>query len=160
MISADKPGTYLGQCAEYCGLSHANMRFRVIAQTPTTSQDWLAEPAGGPGERALRRCRDGTFSSEPAPQLIEKFQCTNCHTFDDSSSTSYGPNLTHLASRTTFASGYYELTHANLVSWMLERAGDDPDGVGGLPAAPVPQGDRASACRSFTENTPKGQTGR
>ena len=40
-LEADKPGTYLGQCAEYCGLSHADMRLRVIAQTPTDYEAWV-----------------------------------------------------------------------------------------------------------------------
>ena len=47
----------------------------------------------------------------PTQSLIVKtFQCTNCHVFDDSSKAAYGPNLTHLASRSTFASGTYPLT--------------------------------------------------
>ena len=40
-LEADKPGTYLGQCAEYCGLSHANMRLRVIAETPADYKAWV-----------------------------------------------------------------------------------------------------------------------
>ena len=47
-LNADKPGTYLGQCAEYCGLSHANMRFRVIAKSPSDFQTWLSEQQQGP----------------------------------------------------------------------------------------------------------------
>ena len=41
-INADKPGDYSGQCAEYCGLSHANMRLQVIAHTPDDFEDWVA----------------------------------------------------------------------------------------------------------------------
>ena len=126
---ASEPGTYLGQCEEYCGLSHANMRFRVIAQSPSDF-DRLALRASS---RARVNALDGAGSQrpdeqvtldEPAPQLIEKFQCTNCHTFDDSSADNYGPNLTHLASRTTFASGYYKLEHARTSSsWLLNAPG-------------------------------------
>jgi len=47
-FTIDKPGTYLGQCAEYCGLSHANMRFRVIAQSPDDFEEWLAGQQDGP----------------------------------------------------------------------------------------------------------------
>ena len=38
----------------------------------------------------------------------------------DSSQSVYGPNLTHLASRTTFASGYYPLNRANLIDWIYD----------------------------------------
>src|SRR6187401_385556 len=40
-IEADRPGTFLGQCAEYCGLSHANMRLRVIAETKADYEKWI-----------------------------------------------------------------------------------------------------------------------
>lgn len=40
-IEADEPGDYSGQCAEYCGLSHANMRLRVIAYSPDDFEDWV-----------------------------------------------------------------------------------------------------------------------
>ena len=53
---------------------------------------------------------DGTTPAGPTQELIVgTFQCTNCHVFDDSSKAAYGPNLTHLASRSTFASGTYPL---------------------------------------------------
>ncbi len=47
---ADKPGTYLGACAEYCGLSHANMRMRVIAQTKADFDAWMTDQQGGPAQ--------------------------------------------------------------------------------------------------------------
>ena len=109
-IEADKPGTYLGQCAEYCGLSHANMRFRVIAKTADDFDAWLAEQQQGPAQPlTVERPTPTATKQEPAGEaqdlMINTFGCTNCHMFDDSSKPSYGPNLTHLASRTTFASG-------------------------------------------------------
>ncbi len=41
-IEADTPGDYSGQCAEYCGLSHANMRLRVIAKSDGDFADWVS----------------------------------------------------------------------------------------------------------------------
>lgn len=41
-IQADEPGDYAGQCAEYCGLSHANMRLQVIAHDPADFDKWVA----------------------------------------------------------------------------------------------------------------------
>ena len=82
-LSADKPGTYLGQCAEYCGLSHANMRFRVIAKSPADYQQWVDEQKQGPVNPLYES--DGTTPAGPTQELIVKtFQCTNCHIFDDS----------------------------------------------------------------------------
>src|SRR3954447_21397978 len=55
-LEADKPGVYLGQCAEYCGLSHADMRMRVIAQTPADYQAWVkSQLATKTSEAALQK---------------------------------------------------------------------------------------------------------
>ena len=154
VISADEPGTYLGQCKEYCGLSHANMRFRVIAQSNSDFQEWLSGQQQGPVNALYSDSATAAFADEPAPQLIEKFQCTNCHVFDDASTPAYGPNLTHLASRATFASGYYELNKGNLVSWLQNAPGMIPMESQGC-RLPVGEG-ICVGMPSFTENTPKG----
>ncbi len=152
-ISADKPGTYLGQCAEYCGLSHANMRFRVIAKSPADFQTWLNQQQRGP-VNALDES-DGSTPAGPTQDLIVKtFQCTNCHVFDDSSKAAYGPNLTHLASRTTFASGTYPLDKTNLVNWVMNAPSMIPMSSQGC-RLPPGQG-ICVGMPSFTENTPKG----
>lgn len=141
---ADKPGTYLGACAEYCGLSHANMRMRVIVQTKDEFNAWMAGQQEGP--------------AQPWTGDIEKltgttFACTNCHVFDDSSKAPYGPNLTHLASRSTFAGGEYELNRKNLVDWILNAPSMIPmeskDCREPPPATCV-------GMPSFTKDTPKG----
>ncbi len=153
-ISADKPGTYLGQCAEYCGLSHANMRFRVIAKSPADFQQWLSEQQQGPVNPLYES--DGTTPAGPTQELIVKtFQCTNCHVFDDSSKAAYGPNLTHLASRSTFASGTYPLTRANLVNWVQDAPSMIPMSSQGC-RFPPGQG-ICVGMPSFIENTPPGQ---
>ncbi|GJG89637.1 cytochrome c oxidase polypeptide II [Gemmatimonadetes bacterium T265] len=41
-LQADRPGTYLGKCAEYCGLEHAQMYFSVVAETPERYAAWVA----------------------------------------------------------------------------------------------------------------------
>ena len=56
-----------------------------------------------------------------APTLVTKtYACTNCHVFDDAKKKSYGPNLTHLASREVFASGDLPLTRDNLIKWVMD----------------------------------------
>jgi len=144
-IEADEPGTYLGACAEYCGLSHADMRFRVVAQPMADWEAWRDGQLEGPAKPWEGEIQDLTAT---------KYQCTNCHLFDDSSKATYGPNLTHLASRTTFAGGVYEVDRANLTKWVMD--------------APSMISMNAKDCRqpppatcvgmpSFTKNTPKGQ---
>ena len=158
-IETDKPGTYLGQCAEYCGLSHANMRFRVIAKEPSEYDQWLREQQQGPAVPFQIGTGAQTQPAGPTQELIStKFQCTNCHSLSDSKVSTYGPNLTHLASRTTFASGYYELTRNRLVDWVYNAPGlipmqsetcRDP----GEPAA----GGQCVGMPSFSRDTPAGQ---
>ena len=85
------------------------MRFRVIAKTPADFEQWLSEQQQGPAQPARATDRRRRRRDRPRSSSSTKYQCTNCHIFDDSSKATYGPNLTHLASRTTFASGTYEL---------------------------------------------------
>jgi cytochrome c oxidase subunit 2 len=149
-LRSDTPGTYQGQCAQYCGLSHANMRFRVIVQRPADFDAWLAGQRQGPAVPVA--------AAGPAGQLFTgTFQCTNCHTTGNPSISTYGPNLTHLGSRGTFASGYFQLTKAKLVEWIMNAPGlipmqsaecrRGPPGTPGVTCVGMP---------SFTLNTPKG----
>ena len=157
-IEADKPGTYLGQCAEYCGLSHANMRFRVIAKTPSEFDRWVGEQQQGPAVPFQVGSGAQTQAAGPAQELMStKFQCTNCHSVGDSKVSSYGPNLTHLASRTTFASGYYELTHDKLVDWVYNAPGLIPMQSKQCRDPGEPAGGRCVGMPSFSQNTPAGQ---
>jgi cytochrome c oxidase subunit 2 len=144
VIEADEPGVFLGACAEYCGLAHADMRFRVVAQPMDEWRAWLADQQDGPAQPL-----EGDVQ-----QLVEqKFQCTNCHIFDDSTKTNYGPNLTHLASRTTFAGGVYEVDRKNLVDWVLDAPSMVPMQS---KDCRLPPPATCVGMPSFTKNTPKG----
>lgn len=105
LLRADEPGEYWGQCAEFCGLSHAKMRARVIAMTPDDYGAWLTEqqrPASVPVE--------GTIEQQ-GMDLFLGGQCVSCHnisgvTADNPALTAgaiYGPDLTHFSSRDVFA---------------------------------------------------------
>ncbi len=150
-LRSDSPGTYLGQCAQYCGLSHANMRFRVIVQTPSDFDAWLAGQQQGPAVPLA--------AAGPAQQLFTgTFQCSNCHTTSNSTASTYGPNLTHLGSRSTFASGYFPLTREKLIQWIMNAPGLIPmqskECRRGPPGTP---GETCVGMPSFTQNTPGGQ---
>ncbi len=64
-FKADKPGYFWGQCAEYCGDSHAVMRFRVIALGPREFNEWLDQQM-----QAARNVAAGTAdASRPRAQF-------------------------------------------------------------------------------------------
>ncbi len=104
-LQADEPGEYWGHCAEFCGLSHSLMRARVLAVSQADYDAWVADqqlPASLPEE--------GTLEFEGWQVFLNK-GCTQCHTIEVDGEGSNivaegafeGPNLTHFASRNTFA---------------------------------------------------------
>lgn len=147
-FKAEKTGTYLGQCAEYCGLSHANMRFRVIVDSEADYQAWLDGQREGPAVTLAEAGAAGKLFSQ-------KYACTNCHTTEDSSLSVYGPNLTHLASRSVFASGYYKLTRANLIDWIYNAPGMIPMQSKECRLPPGPD-NICVGMPSFSQDTPPG----
>lgn len=111
-IQADKPGIYRGQCTEYCGLQHANMAAFVIAETPAQFAAW---------EETQRD--SAKTPSDPAAAagmaVFQKEACAACHAIRGTDALGrVGPDLTHLASRTTIAAGALENTRGNLAGWI------------------------------------------
>ncbi|WP_333647933.1 cytochrome c oxidase subunit II [Candidatus Binatus sp.] len=110
---ATVPGMYPGQCAEFCGLSHANMRFRVFVDSPDEFAKWdreqLAGPAAIPATDLLASDGAKVFANSP---------CTTCHMIQGISKGYIGPDLTHFASRTTLAAGVLKNTPENLAKWI------------------------------------------
>lgn len=111
--------TYSGQCAEYCGAEHAEMRFTVVAESPEQFQAWVkaqqASPAAMAGEAAA------------GEQLFMKSACIGCHTINGTNARGQvGPNLTHLASRKNIAGGVLENTPQNLAAWIANPPGVKP----------------------------------
>lgn len=119
-IEASEPGTYLGQCVEYCGLSHANMRLKVVAQTPADFQAWLTTQA--------RPLIEPTAPDAMAGKKVFLAQaCTGCHTIRGTSAAGdVGPDLTHFASRTGFAGDIFERNDHNLRLWLTDAPGEKP----------------------------------
>ena len=115
-IQADEPGRYLGQCAEYCGLSHVNMRVRVVAKEPAEYEAWVAaqsQPATVP--------EPGTLAAEGAE--VFEASCAACHQVWDGTGArapSIGPDLTHLMSREEFAGAIHDLNEQNLREWLRD----------------------------------------
>jgi cytochrome c oxidase subunit 2 len=105
-----KPGLYLGQCAQFCGSQHAMMLLRVYVDTPEQFDAWIKN-------QALPTQQDPTV--EAGRGVFERQACMNCHTVSGTAATGrFGPDLTHLMSRETLASGAMDNTSANLRQWI------------------------------------------
>jgi cytochrome c oxidase subunit 2 len=125
LIQADAPGIYLGQCAEFCGASHANMHLRVVAERSADFQAWVQQ------ERAP--------AQPPPPDVLAimtraGIACNSCHTIggarDQSGSPfigTVGPNLTHFGSRDSFAGDTFVNNAQNLAAWLRNAPGMKPE---------------------------------
>jgi cytochrome c oxidase subunit II len=113
-IQADRPGSYRGQCAEFCGWQHAHMSFWVHVEEPEAFQAWLDQqrrPAPEPPDDLTRRGRD-VFVTGP---------CAMCHAISGTTASArFGPDLTHVASRTTLAAGTLPNTRGHLAAWISD----------------------------------------
>ena len=107
------PGIYEGQCAEYCGLSHANMRLKVIVHTEADYAQWEA----GQMRDADLAFADGSAEGSGLG-LFRTKGCGGCHTIDGYTAGAVGPNLTHFMSRKTFAGAIFPNTVEELRAWL------------------------------------------
>ncbi len=115
-IDPSKPGLYLGQCAQYCGMEHAMMLLRVYVDTPADFKKW-ADNQKQPAE-------NNPMAAE-GKRVFEHTACVNCHTVSGTPAAGrFGPDLTHVASRDTIASGVVKNTPQNLRQWI-----DDPNSM-------------------------------
>jgi len=111
IMTPEAPGEYPGQCAEYCGTSHANMRFRAIVHAKGEFEQWVKAqqtPAVEPTDA----------TAQQGKEIFAKSACVGCHTITGVSAGQIGPNLTHFASRKTFAGSMMATTPDNLVKWI------------------------------------------
>jgi cytochrome c oxidase subunit 2 len=110
IYTIEQPDVYLGRCSEFCGMQHANMMIRVIAESPDAFRRWAAHEA----EPALM---DERVQAERETFL--QLACVNCHTVRGTSAVgTVGPDLTHLMSRQTLATGMLTNTSAHLTAWI------------------------------------------
>ena len=114
---------YLGQCAEFCGTAHADMRFRVFVDTPEDFAGWVeretgdgAAPAGAEAQAGQELFLKRVWSAAEGPAVLG---CATCHTVSGTDARAVvGPNLTHVGSRSTIAAGLLENDLDNLVAWI------------------------------------------
>jgi cytochrome c oxidase subunit 2 len=103
-------GVFVGQCAQYCGTQHAKMLLRVSVDSPEDFDSWI---------RAQRQPAIQDERQAAGRRVFETTACVNCHAIGGTNGTGrFGPDLTHLMSRQTIASGAAENTPASLRLWI------------------------------------------
>jgi|HubBroStandDraft_5_1064220.scaffolds.fasta_scaffold34987_2 cytochrome c oxidase subunit 2 len=109
-IDPQHPGMYVGQCAQFCGVEHAKMLLRVYVQTPEDFAAWVKN-------QQQQAVMDEKVAA--GRHVFETQACMNCHTIVGTAATGrFGPDLTHLMSRDTLASGAMDNTRENLREWI------------------------------------------
>src|SRR5438094_3183011 len=115
-LDPHETGLFLGQCAQYCGTQHAKMLLRVYVDSPEDFNVWVRaqqQPANEDAKEAVGR------------RVFERTACLNCHAINGTNGAGrFGPDLTHLMSRRTIASGAAENNSQNLRLWI-----QDPDSI-------------------------------
>jgi cytochrome c oxidase subunit II len=142
-IRVDQPGTYRGQCAEFCGHQHAHMAFYIVAEPREQFRAWLEaqrKPAQPPQ----------TDEQRQGLQVFLANDCVVCHTVRGTDASGrIGPDLTHLASRGNIAAGTLPFNTGSLAGWIL-----DPQNI--KPGNRMPQhalsGDDLQALLAYLEN--------
>lgn len=135
---AEEPGIYDGQCAEFCGIAHAHMRFRVVAHPEEDFQNWVA------GMRTPPEPFE-SGSSEQQGQTLFATHCKTCHTDDSWRQDAYSleiqqqdsrwatwladiedsrivsaPNMTNYSQRHFLGAGIKENSRENLIRWITD----------------------------------------
>jgi cytochrome c oxidase subunit 2 len=109
-IEPHATGVYLGQCAQYCGTQHALMLLRVYVDTPEDFARWVA---------AQKQPAVSNDAVAKGRRIFEQTSCINCHAVSGTAANGvFGPDLTHLMSRDTIASGAVKNTPENLKQWI------------------------------------------
>ncbi len=113
LLYTSYPGTYRGQCSQFCGFQHANMSLYVFAQRPAAYQAWLA------GAEAPASALAAGSGAATGKTLFMSSQCASCHRIAGTAAQgTVGPDLTHVASRTTLASLTIPNTPGQLAAWI------------------------------------------
>lgn len=111
-IDPRQEGTFLGNCAEYCGMQHANMLLRVIVQSPADFEEWAASQERNASDDSRIDAGRVAFLS---------LSCVNCHRVSGTPAVgTFGPDLSHVMSRDTLGSGVIPNTPENLRAWVKD----------------------------------------
>ena len=114
VMTPRRTGTYRGQCAEFCGLQHANMALDVRVDDAATFAAWRAR-------QQLPAVVPTTPAAIAGQHVFMAGPCALCHAIQGTSAGgTSGPDLTHLASRRTLAAGALPLNRGTLAAWLID----------------------------------------
>lgn len=136
VVHATRAGRFRGQCAEFCGLSHALMAFDVIAMEPAAFDAWLATQR-----------RPAAVTTGEGARLFAAYGCAGCHRVRGAGADgTIGPDLTHLGARRTLGAGTQPMTRAHLLRFIRAAPAVKPGAR--MPAYPnMPARDAATIAR-------------
>lgn len=113
-LQADKAGEYWGQCAEFCGHQHANMRMLVVAEPEEQFQAWLTAARASAPAPVYEEQKRGQ-------QVFLSTTCVMCHTINGTTAGArVGPDLTHVAGRRILAAGAIPNTKGHMAGWIVD----------------------------------------
>lgn len=128
-IDSNETGTFRGQCAEFCGVQHANMALHLVADPPDQFATWIDQQSGTAVEPVDEAARRGQ-------ELFSSMGCAECHSIRGTEADgTLGPDLTHVASREWLAAGTLRNTHENLRRWVANPQEVKPGNR--MPAIPL-----------------------
>ena len=128
-LFARRAGSFEGQCAEFCGVEHAWMRIRVIVQSQSDFDSWLA------AQRAPASTQGGD-----GQRVFVSNICVSCHTIAGTAAAgTAGPDLTHVASRTTIGAGVLPNDVAHMRAWLADPQRYKPGSL--MPRVPLSDAD-------------------
>lgn len=142
-LSADRAGTYRGQCAEYCGGPHAQMAFYVVAHEEAAFERWREQqrlPSTPPRDPGLRH---------GAALFLE--HCSGCHSVRGTPAQGVlGPDLTHVGSRVSIGAGILPNNAGTLAAWIASSQHLKPGNL--MPAFHYFSGEELRALAAYVEN--------
>jgi cytochrome c oxidase subunit II len=113
-LEADRPGTFRGQCAEFCGMQHAHMALTVVAEIDRDFEQWLdtmRQSGQDSSDSTAQRGRD----------VFMHRRCAGCHAIRGTDAAAQAaPDLTHIATRRTLGAGTLPNTPDNLAAWIQD----------------------------------------
>jgi cytochrome c oxidase subunit 2 len=113
-FQVDQPGTYHGQCAEFCGLQHAHMGFSVVAEPVDQFQAWQQQ-------QLKQAAEPSTSEAVRGRGVFLTHACLMCHTIRGTDAGSHvGPDLTHIAGRKMIAAETLPNTAGSLAGWIVD----------------------------------------
>jgi len=126
---ATKEGTYRGECAEFCGIQHANMNFLLIAQTPASFDTWALQHQQAPSGPSTELEANGQVVFMRSP-------CAGCHTIRGTPANgTIGPDLTDIGSRRTLGANTIPNDTGHLAGWIVDSQTVKPGNL--MPPVPL-----------------------